>query len=181
MMKMDQPAKSPRNPAFEQDKELLIFARTSLFLNHLETSTEVADFVCQQIKAIIGQGYVALTLLNELTQKFSVSATGGFEDDNLIKAGLTFTGTDPTKIQVPAKDLTPEDLTNYQSGRLELLEDGLYALLIRKYPRTSCSAIGLLFSIRNVYTIGFSHRGQHIGGIAILTDSGEAVEKTGLS
>ena len=180
-MNKEQPAKSPRKPVLEQVKQLIILTRTSLFLNHLETSTEVAELVCQQIKAIIGQGYVALTLLDDLTQTFSVSATGGFEDDNLIKAGLTFTGTDPTKIQVPAKDLTPEDLTNYQSGRLELLEDGLYALLIRKYPRTTCSAIGRLFSICNVYTMGFAHRGQHIGGIAILTDSGEAVEKTGLS
>jgi PAS domain S-box-containing protein len=156
--------------------QLQILAHTSVRINQLETSTEVADFVCQQLKAIVGKGYVGVSLLDQTAQTLSVKALRGFEDNGLIDAGLRLTGTDPRKLRVSVNDFTPADLVIFKSGHLELLDGGLHTLFFRNYPRVVCLALENLLNVRFVYAMGFVHHGRHVGGIAILTDTPAAVE-----
>ena len=157
-------------------KELQFLANASLRINQLETSDEVAAFVCEQIKILIGIGYVAVTLLDDATQTLGVRAFKGLEDDNLINSGLRLIGSDPRRLKVPIVDFTADDLAIYNTGRLEFLPDGLYTIMVRKYPKAICNIIERLFNIRFVYTMGFVFHGRHIGGIGILADAESAVE-----
>ena len=158
-----------------------LLARVSLNLNLVETITEAVDLVCREIKAIIGQGYVAITLLDQASQTLRIEALLGIEDENLINALLRVAGPDPRKMQVPVKDFTFGDLSIYTSGHLEIMKDGLYSILMRKYPKTVCNAIAYLLGVRFVYTMGFVYRGHHIGGVGILTDSSTTIEATAWS
>jgi PAS domain S-box-containing protein len=160
----------------DQQQQLHLLAETSLQLNQIETSSEVAEFVCQQVKNMIGKGYVAVSLQDKSTQMLSIKALRGFEDDSLVNAVLRLIGTDPRKMQASVKSFSPGELARYKSGRLEFLEDGLYELLFRKYPRAVCNALSQLLGIRYVYSMGFVNHEQHVGGIAILAHSRTAVE-----
>ena len=159
-----------------EKNELQFLASTSLRINQLETGDEIAEFVCGQIKTLVGPGYVCVTLLDEITQTLSLRSFKGLEDDDLINSGLRLIGSDPRKLKVPINDFTSDDLAIYNSGRLEFLDDGLYILMVRKYPRQICDIIARLLNIRSVYTMGFVFHNRHIGGIAILADAESAVE-----
>jgi PAS domain S-box-containing protein len=158
------------------ENELQFLANASLRINQLETSNEVADFVCTQIKTLVGTGYVSVSLLDDVTQTLSVKALKGLEDDTLVNSVLRLIGSDPRKTKVPIKDFTADDLAIYNSGRLEFLTDGIFTLMVRIYPRQICSIIERLLNINAVYTMGFVFHGRHIGGIAILADAGSAIE-----
>jgi len=125
----------------------------------LETSNEVADFVCTQIKTLVGTGYVSVSLLDDVTQTLSVKALKGLEDDTLVNSVLRLIGSDPRKTKVPIKDFTADDLAIYNSGRLEFLTDGIFTLMVRIYPRQICSIIERLLNINAVYTMGFVFHG----------------------
>ena len=160
----------------QREDQLQFLARTSLRFNQMETTAEVADFICHQVKNLVGGGCVGLTLLDESTQTFRIKALRGFEDAGLINSALHLTGTDPRKIQMAATEIPPDEMALYKSGRLELIEGGFYTLFARKYPKAVSTGIERLFNIRSVYSIGFVHKGKHIGGVAILTNSESLVE-----
>ncbi|MCB1322704.1 MAG: hypothetical protein KDK34_20760, partial [Leptospiraceae bacterium] len=73
------------------------------------------------------------------------------------------------KQKIHVADITPEELAMYRSGKLELLENGLYVLFARKVSQRVCDAVCSFLNIRNVYAVGFTNRGRHFGGIIILT------------
>ncbi len=149
---------------------LKLLAETSSRFNQMETSEEMADLLCKQVKAIVGKGYVAVTLMDDDTQTLSIKAVQGFEDNKLISAALRLTGTDPLKARYSVKDMDPADLAIFRSGRLQLIEGGIYTILVRKFPRPGTVALERLLGIRFVYSMGFVHHQVHNGGIVILTD-----------
>ncbi len=160
----------------EHDGRLHLLADISLRLSQMETGQEAVDFVCQQIKGLVGKGYVGATLLDEDTQMMSLKALVGLEDEGLVNAGLRLTGTDPRKTKFRVAEFTPEELATFSSGHIEQVKDGLYGLLVRKYPRTVCNALEHLLGVRFIYTIGFVSRDHYIGGVIILTDSESVVK-----
>jgi PAS domain S-box-containing protein len=167
-------SKDTPNPEIQEQLKLL--AGASLRINQMETSTEVAEFVCQQVKAIIGQGYAMTSLLDDVTQTIGIKAIQGLQDDELISKIIRLTGMDLRKMQVSVKNMTPEELATFRSGHLQLLENGIFALTTRKFPKAICTAIEHLLHIRFVYTMGFVHRDYHLGGVIIMTDSKNLVE-----
>jgi PAS domain S-box-containing protein len=142
----------------------------------MKTTEEVADFICQQIKTMIGPGIVGATLLDESTQMASVKGLQGLDDAKVISAGLKLAGTDPRQIQISINEISPEQMAIYNSGRLEIIEGGFYTIFAHKYSKVVSAAIERLINIRFVYAMGFLHNGRNIGGVAIFTDSKDAIE-----
>jgi PAS domain S-box-containing protein len=161
---------------FANTEQLRLLAQNSLRINKLETSEAVINETCLQVKEIIGKGYVVGTLMHDSSQTLSVKAAQGFEDDRLVSTILHLTGTDLFKIQYPVNDLTPEELSFCRSGHLELSDDGLYTILIRKFPRAVCTAVESLLGIRFVYSMGLVHRHIHLGSIVIASVDNSTIE-----
>ncbi len=160
----------------EQNQQLQHLARVSLQLNQMETTSEITSFLCDEIKSMIGPGQVVVTLMDDATQSLGVKAIRGFDDDKLINAALRLTGVDPRNMRYPVQGLTPEEHAIFRSSSLIPVKDGLYSILIHKFPRAVCTAIETLFGIRNIYIMGFSHHNRYLGTVSIFTDSNSSLE-----
>ncbi len=176
MTSLGKPGNSKEDPNLEHLEQLKLLAETSLRINQMETSEEVADLLCKQVKAIVGKGYVAVTLMDDAAQTLSLKATQGFEDRKLIDAALGLIGTDPLKTHYPVKDMTSEELAGLRCGRLQLMAGGIHAILVNKFPKMVCAALERLLDIRFVYSMGFVHHQIYLGSIVILTDAKSDVE-----
>ena len=157
-------------------QRLRLLADIAFRMNLMKSREEVAEFICRQIRDIIGRGIVGATLLDEATQLASIKGLCGLDDAKLIQYGLKLTGTDPRQIQMPFNDVSPSQMALYQSGHLELIPDGFYSIFEQRYSRVVSHAVERLFNVRFVYAMGFMHNGRNIGGVAIFTDSSKGVE-----
>jgi PAS domain-containing protein len=172
----DKSAKNKAEKPVHDLERLRLLADIAFHMNQIKTAEALADFICQQIKAIIGKGIVGATLLDEATQLASIKGLRGIDDAKLINAGLKLTGTDPRKIEISINEISKEQMALYNSGRLELVPEGFYSIFAYRYPEFVAHAIERLFNIRFVYAMGFLHNGRNIGGVAILTESRDEVE-----
>lgn len=146
-------------------KIILDFQQTLL---KAKDKLEIYRLVPDTIKQIIGSGIVLSTILNEEDQSLQIVK---YTKLNTTLDKIThILGSDLTKNKVYIKDMTDQELKLYRSGELEKLEDGIYALLTRKYPKPVCQVLGKTLGIKEVYTIGFVYQKIHYGGIIILTN-----------
>ena len=160
----------------EQNQQLQRLAEVSLRLNQMETTSEIATFLCDQIKAIIGHGQVVVTLMDDITQSLGVIATRGLDDNKLIKTALRLTGADTLNMRYPATDLSAEEQAMFRSSTLTTVPGGLYSIFIRKFPQAVCTAIETLLGIKYIYAMGFLHHNRYLGTVSIYTDSNSTIE-----
>jgi PAS domain S-box-containing protein len=158
----------PPVPDLERLRHL---AGIALKMNQSSSTEQAADYICREIKAIIGNGIVGATLLDPETQMAGIKALRGIEDEKLVSAALKIAGSDPRKIQISITEIPSWLMTVYNSGRLELIKGGFHTLFGEKYPASVSRALEKLLNIRFVYAMGFLNNGRNIGGVAILTDS----------
>jgi PAS domain-containing protein len=59
----------------------------------------------------------------------------------------------------------------YRSGRLEVLEGGLFTLMTGLVPKPACRMVEKLLRVQKVYAMGFIHKDEHQGGLIILARS----------
>jgi PAS domain S-box-containing protein len=134
------------------------------------TSQDNVEKICQlvgeKIKALVGDGYVAITMLNEKTQSLKISGLYGFGAlyDQLAHRFKL----DPAKWDYSIQDMTVDELRIFRSGNLEKVEGGLYAMLTRKVPKTICDLAEEQLKISGVYTMGFIGQGIHFGGLTLF-------------
>ena len=149
----------------------------SIEVNLLKTQDEICSLICKSIKKIIGKGFVVVALFDEIKQVSMVRAVEGLNDKKLVNKGIKLLKKDPLSMEFPLKNIRKTDLEIYRSGKLTRLDDGLYIILSRKFPKIICGILENLLNIHFVYTIGFSYRNRDVGGLFILTDSKDKTEK----
>jgi PAS domain S-box-containing protein len=152
-------------------EQLTMMGEFSRKINLAETLDEICILVCRQLKEIIGQGYVTITMINETEQNLTIRATEGFEDKSMVKSAIRLLGADPRDMVYYVKDIRPEELEQFRSGKLELITGGLYAANTRKYSEVVSRMLERLMEIRFVYTIGFTYKCRHLGGAIIMLNS----------
>lgn len=149
----------------------------SIKVNLLKSQDEICSLICDSVKKIIGKGFVAVALFDDIEQVAMVRATAGLNNAKLVNKGLKLLKKDPRSMKFPLKDIRKTDLEIYRSGKLTRLDDGLYIILARKFPKMICGIIENLLNIHFIYTIGFSYQDRDVGGLFILTDSKDKTEK----
>lgn len=158
-------------------EQLVMLSDFSSKLNLSESLDEVCVLVCKKIKEIVGQGYVVVTLMDETEQKLTIRATEGFNDSGMVNSAIRLLGGDPRGTEYYTKDMFPEELEQFRSGKLELINDGLYVIMTRKHPKVACKMLERLMGIHFVYTIGFIHKNRHLGGAIVMLKTQEAVQE----
>ena len=51
----------------------------------------------------------------------------------------------------PVRDMRPQDVAMYRSGRLEELDGGLYRLTLGRFPKAACAAAERLLGVTSIY------------------------------
>jgi DNA-binding NarL/FixJ family response regulator/PAS domain-containing protein len=160
-----------------REEQFRILSDFSSKINLAETLEEICVLVCSKIKESIGQGYVAVTLIDETEQYESIIATEGFNDKGMVNSAIRLLGGDPRGSVYPTKDMLSEELEQFRSGKLELIPGGLYALLARRQPKTVCRMIEHLMKVSFVYAVGFVHKNRYLGGAEIMLNSEIEIQK----
>jgi PAS domain S-box-containing protein len=146
-------------------------------INLAETLEEICVLVCSKIKESIGQGYVVVTLIDEAEQYESIIAAEGFNDKGMVNSAIRLLGGDPRGWVYAVKDMLPEELEQFRSGKLELITGGLYALMARRQPKAVCRIIEHLMEVSFVYAVGFVHKNRYLGGAEIMLNSQSEIQK----
>ena len=133
------------------------------------------EAVVRAVHALQPGTYVAATALSQDGTFLSVRATAGF--DGVIGALRKLLGEDFLAKSYPLRDMRPEDLASYQSGRVEAVDGGLYAVALGKFPRAACAAAEKLAGIGSIHAVGFCWDDLNYGGILIALKSGAKIAK----
>lgn len=158
-------------------EQLTFIADASQQLNMAENSLQLYRLICQLIKKIIGQGYVAIAMIDDDSTNVSIVASEGIQDNNLLNSTLRILGTDPRLQKYPVKKMAENEMSLFKTSRLTLYPGGLFTLLGRKYPKMVCSLIEQTLGLKYVYVIGFQYRERILGGISILCNSQNQIEE----
>ena len=163
----------------EQSREIQfrILSDFSTKINLAETLKEICVLICSKIKECIGQGYVVVTLIDEAEQFEYIIATDGFNDKGIVNSAIRLLGGDPRESVYAVKDMLPEELEQFRSGKLERITGGLYALMARRQPKTVCRIIERLMGANYVYAVGFVHKNRYLGGAEIMLNSQTEIQK----
>ena len=130
-----------------------------------ETEDELYGALVHAIHGLLPHSFVIASALVPEAEKFRIAATAGLE--KVIKPASQIFGFDPLAITYSTKDMPPEDLTSFRTGRLEHFPGGLHVLALRRLPKAACVAVERLTGVRSAYGIGFVWQGQHYGGISL--------------
>ena len=143
-----------------------------------ETEDELYGALVRAIHGLLPHSFVIASALVPDAEEFRIAATAGLE--KVIKPASKIFGFDPLAITYSTKDMPPEDLTSFRTGRLEHFPGGLYVLALRRLPKTACAAVEHLTGVKSAYGIGFVWQGQQYGGISLglRADPGPAEAET---
>jgi len=148
------------------EQAILLMADTQKQIAGLKSMPEVYELMGSRIQALIGDGYVAVSRLDEPSQNMQVTGFYGFGD---LYEGLTRRlNFDPFRTSFPVAKMSPEVLQLFRSGHLELTEGGLYNLSLKKVPKRICSMAEKELKLTHFYSMGFVWGGTHHGGLTIL-------------
>jgi PAS domain S-box-containing protein len=142
---------------------------TQAYLLKSDDMIEIYKLVAKKVSELIGDGIVATSILDEAEQAVRFVAIAGL--DMPIEKIIQILQFDPTQMKYYLKDMTDDELVIFRSGKLQLLEGGLYALTLRSLPKAVCGTIEKMLKIEGIYTMGFVSQGLHYGGVSILARS----------
>jgi len=132
------------------------------------TMEDIYKLVSDKVRELIGDGITATSRLDEEHQTVRMVSYQGL--DVPIEKLISILGIDANK-DIALADMTEEDLRIYRSGRLEILEGGIYSLVTSKVPKPACLLVEKLLRVKKILTMGFVHENKHLGGLIILARS----------
>jgi len=130
---------------------------------------DVYAHVSEKVSQLIGDGITATSILDEKQRTLRMISYHGA--DIPFEKLLSILGFDPIQKEYSLDNMPEEDLGRFRSGRLEVLEGGLYALMIYMVPKPACLLIEKLLHIQKVYTMEFIHNEEPMGSLIILARS----------
>jgi two-component system sensor histidine kinase/response regulator len=133
----------------------------------MERLEEVYRLVGEKIHEMVGDGYAAVSMFDEKQETARLVGYYGF--GSLLTRLSQLFGLDSDKALFHLKDMTEAEIKKYRSGKLETIDDGLYALFTRKTPKSICDRVQQLLGFTAVYFIGFVWHGIDYGGLTLLT------------
>jgi len=127
---------------------------------------DIYQLVSEKAKQLIGDGITLTSVPDKKNKTVHMGPYHGL--DIPLDKVLAILGIDPRKKGFSLDDMSEEELRTYRSGKLELLEEGLYALMTRLVPKQACYIAEKILRVKKVYVMGFVHKNEHVGGLIIL-------------
>jgi diguanylate cyclase (GGDEF)-like protein/PAS domain S-box-containing protein len=122
--------------------------------------------VSEKVRELIGDCITVTSVLDARHGKLCVNSIQGL--DIPLEKLLPIIGFDPREKEFLLDEINEEDFMFYRSGKLEIMEGGLYAFTTHLVPQTACLVVEKLLRIQKIYTMGFIHKNEFLGSLAIL-------------
>jgi PAS domain S-box-containing protein len=134
---------------------------------------DVYEAIARAVRRLVPGAYVAISRLSLDGEYFRVAETAGLQ--HLTQPLKKVFGTDLAAATFPVRDMRPQDLATYLSGRLEELDGGLYRLMLGRFPKAACAAAERLLGIASIYVVGFAWDDMNYGTLMIGAKKGAQV------
>jgi PAS domain S-box-containing protein len=144
----------------------LIIAEVQDKLLHPCNLEDIYRLVAEKTQQLIGNGITATSILDK--KRRTVRMGSYYGADIPLEKMLSILGFDPWQKEFSLDDMTEEDLRIYRSGRLGMLEGGLYTLMTRLVPQPACLLIEKRLRVQKIYGMGFVCKNEHLGSLVIL-------------
>lgn len=147
--------------------DIMFLASTAMKLVELSHEEDIYQFIGEQLQKLTENSIVVISSFDESSNNFCVRSFVGDSKD--VDTFLKLLGRNPVGISVLINDEAKFVLTK---GKLVKVPGGLYEFAFRKIPETTCQEIERCLSLGDIYSMGFTCKGNLFGTAAILTYSG---------
>jgi len=150
-----------------QTKILEIIAGAQELYLSCHSIEDIYHIATEKIYNILGEGYIVTSILDEPVQAMRIIDYRGFT--GVIERIQEILHVDPRNMMYYLKDMSEEDIILFRSGKLEIYKEGIYGLLTRQVPRSLCKMLERYLGVKETYTIAFTYKSLHFGGLSIIT------------
>ncbi len=155
---------------YTQNLEFLF--RTSTNFVEFPSEGDIYSFIARSLKELTNEAFVSVNSYDTISNKLILQATDGDREkinmaEKLI--GRTFNG-----MTFPVDEEAKNQLV---SGKLLKIKGGLYEFSFKVIPPELCKKFEHDFNIGNIYTIGFTRKGELFGNVSIVTEKGRNLKK----
>jgi PAS domain S-box-containing protein len=146
-----------------------IIAEIQGVLLRASSREQIFTLVAEKTHQLIGDCICVTSMLEENGQTVATAAVHGF---NLpVEKFTKLLGMDLHQKVIRVSELSAEVLSQYRSGKLEVLKGGLHALLMGQVPQPVSTVAQKRMKVSAVCGIGFVHETGNLGGLTILARS----------
>jgi PAS domain S-box-containing protein len=129
---------------------------------------DIYRFIGEQLRELTNDVlYVLVNSFDQKTREIQVRAL--LADDQHIQAVLKTLGTDPKGMSFVVSE---EAWNGLISGKLVRVPGGIYELSFGEIPKAACDALEKLAGIGDIFTMGFTKKGELYGSASIIMREG---------
>jgi len=168
----------------EESTEKLIeneqfLSQTALELVDLSASVNIYEFIAKRLSELIENSIIVVAVYDAPSDSYQLRSVAG-DHETLKKLSEKFLGISLSNIKVSNsafKEFWDEESRNIiLSGRLTLVEEGLYQVLCGLLPQKLARMAELTLNIGDVYGSGFKSKEKLYGTVNILLKKGSELE-----
>jgi signal transduction histidine kinase len=148
-----------------QVQKIISKCATSLNLSH--QLDEIYKISGKSVQQLMPDAYIIVSGLNEAGTSLDIKEYLGF--GSLVEKIIDLIGKDPRHLSYYIDDMQDHEKHLFTSGKMQLVENGLYALSTKNISKLACKAVEKFLNLGDVYSMSFSFEEMKpIGGISIL-------------
>jgi PAS domain S-box-containing protein len=146
-------------------------SETALEFVELPLEVDIYELLAGKLGQLFKDSIILISTYDEGSANFRIHSI--FDQNKTVdEISRKFFGQGIIGMDVPRST----DIASILTGRLNLVEDGLYQLLLGRLPSKSCKQIEKLLDIGEIYNIGLSWKGREYGAVAIGLNKGSKIE-----
>ncbi len=168
-----------RKKAEEKEKQyassLAFLSRTAMEFVELPPRSEIYQIIGKRLRELVVNSFVLVSSFDETTQCIQAQAFLGARKE--IESVLNILRKDPREMSLP---ISKEARAGLTTGKLIKVPGGLHVLSFEKIPKRICTTLEKLFNLGDIYTMGFTRKGELFGNAVIITRDRAGLEKKDL-
>jgi len=153
-------------------RSLAFLSRTAMEFVELPSKSDIYQFIGKRLRELVGNSFILVNSFDETTQCIQAQAFLGARKE--IESVLKILKKNPMEMSLPINEEARAGLT---TGKLVKVPGGLYVLSFEKIPKHICTTLEKLFNLGDIYTMGFTRKGELFGNAVIITRGRAGLEK----
>jgi PAS domain S-box-containing protein len=168
-----------RKKAEKKEKQyassLAFLSRSAMEFVQLPSKSDIYQFIGKRLRELVGKSFVLVNSFDETTQCIQAKAFLGARKE--IESALKILKKNPKEMSPP---ISKEARTALTTGKLVKVPGGLYVLSFETIPKHICTTLEKLFNLGDIYTMGFTRKGELFGNAVIITRGRAGLERRDL-
>jgi PAS domain S-box-containing protein len=156
-------------------QSLAFLSRTAMEFVELPFESDIYQFIGKRLRELVGNSFVFVNSFDETTQCIQAQVFLGVRKE--IESILKILKMNTKEMFSP---ISKEARTKLTTGKLVKVPGGLHVLSFEKIPKRTCTTVEKLFNLGDIYTMGFTRKGELFGNAVIITRDRSGLEKKDL-